>query len=76
MTLNHGIVKTRELKPAEYRRFLDDVSKNEDVIKIKNGIYATLDALANDTFDIESILPMDKLFSKYIRQKSQNITAV
>lgn len=57
MTLNHGIVKTRELKLAEYRRFLDDVSKNEDVIKIKNGIYATLDALANDTFDIESIIP-------------------
>ena len=57
MTPNQGIVKTSELKPAEYRRFLDAVSQNEEVIKIKNGIYATLDALANDTFDIERIIP-------------------
>lgn len=53
----HGIIKTNELKPAEYRRFLDAVSQNEEFIKIKNGIYATLDALANDTFDIDRIIP-------------------
>ncbi len=57
MTTKHGIVKTNELKPAEYRRFLDAVSQNEEVIKIKNGVYATLDALANDTFDIDRVIP-------------------
>ena len=57
MTPIHGIVKTNELTPAEYRRFLDAVSQNEEVVKIKNGVYATLDALANDTFDIDRIIP-------------------
>lgn len=57
MIQNSGIINTSELKSAEYRRFLDTVSQNEEVVKIKNGIYATRDALANDTFDIEKIIP-------------------
>lgn len=57
MIPRNGIVRTNELGPAEYRRFLESASNDEEVIKIKNGVYASLDALANDTFDIEKIVP-------------------
>ena len=51
------LIQARTMKPADYRRFLKEVHNNEDYVKIKNGLYASLDMLANDMVDIDKIIP-------------------
>lgn len=45
------------MKPADYRRFLNEIHINDNYVKIKNGLYASFDTLANDMVDIEKIIP-------------------
>ena len=45
------------MKPADYRRFLNEIHANDNYVKIKNGLYASFDTLANDMVDIEKIIP-------------------
>ena len=51
------LIQARTMKPTDYRRFLKEVHNNEDYVKIKNGLYASLDMLANDMVDIDKIIP-------------------
>ena len=52
-----NIIKSSEMKAGEYRRFLDDLKGDGEFIKLKNGLYADIDAIAADMVDIESIVP-------------------
>ena len=49
-------IQTRNINPADYRRFLNEVHENNDYIRIKNGLYASMDVLANDMVDIDKII--------------------
>ena len=57
MIIKDTIIQARDLSPADYRRFLREVHDNESYVKIKNGLYASLDVLANDWVDIDKIIP-------------------
>ena len=50
-------IQAKNMKPADYRRFLNEVHVNDDYVRIKNGLYASLDVLANDMVDIDKIIP-------------------
>lgn len=52
----NGFVYTKELSNREKRQLQTAVHKNE-AIRLKNGVYADIDALANTMVDISKIVP-------------------
>lgn len=47
---------TPDRRDSSYRRILNDV-RNGDIVKIRNGVYATLDTLAGGMIDLDVIVP-------------------
>lgn len=51
------IIRSADLKGAAYRRFITSHASENGYFKIKNGIYASTDALAETMFDIDILVP-------------------
>lgn len=50
------VLKTKDLTPWQAKQ-LQRATKNGEVVRLRNGVYATLDSMANTIVDIASIVP-------------------
>lgn len=55
-TIENGFIKSCDTDRKSYRKLLH-ATKEGDITRLKRGIYATEDALANTMVDIEKIVP-------------------
>jgi len=55
-TYSKTILRTKDLTPWE-SKLLQKAAKNGDMIKIRNGVYATMESMANTVIDISAIIP-------------------
>lgn len=53
--IKHGLITPDRSGPA-YRRLLNE-ARNGELIKIRNGVYATIDTLAGGMIDLDLIVP-------------------
>lgn len=54
--LKDGFIKSRDTDKKSYRKLLH-ATKVGEVTRLKRGVYATEDALANTMIDVEKIVP-------------------
>lgn len=52
-----GVVSTREIKESQNYYGIRKAVENGSIVRLKNGVYATIDALANTMIDIEKVVP-------------------
>lgn len=56
-TSQNGVIRSSDLKESDYRRLINSADDERGYIKIKNGIYASIDALTDGMFDIDTVVP-------------------
>lgn len=54
---NNGVIRSSDLKESDYRKLINSDEEERGYIKIKNGIYASVDALTDSMFDIDILIP-------------------
>lgn len=55
ITSDNGIIKADRNNISEYREVLA-AARNDEIVKLRNGLYATYDAMSNSMIDIETII--------------------